>query len=84
MALLLVGCAEDAQEQSASSTPNFSVGMLFETEGCRVFRFQDAGHLHYFVRCRPRDSASTSATQTYTDGKNTHTEVEDIPTGTSR
>lgn len=80
LALLLLGCAEEPVSTGASSNANIAVSLLFEHEGCKVYRFLDAGHYRYYVRC----SDGTQATgHTYSEscGKNcTRTRRDEIPT----
>lgn len=48
---LLAGCAKKALETRETNNPNFKVERLFETDGCRVYRFTDEGNSHYFATC---------------------------------
>jgi hypothetical protein len=49
--ILLAGCETDALTTQPTNNAGFEVGLLFEHEGCRVFRFRDGGDRRYFVRC---------------------------------
>lgn len=84
-ALVLTSCEKDAQTTTRSSNPDISVDLLFEHEGCRVFRFEDGTHLHYFVKCASGSaSTSTAHSQYNATTKTTDTVIEDIPTETVR
>lgn len=50
--LLLIGCSKEAEQQIKSSNSNFKVELLFETDGCKVYRFYDAGYPRYFSNCQ--------------------------------
>lgn len=48
--LLLAGCDipdRRPQKVSQSTNPGFTVNLLFEHEGCRVFRFNDGNDVYY-------------------------------------
>jgi hypothetical protein len=44
---LLAGCAGPAQKTEIKNT--YKVDYLFEQDGCRIYRFEDNGELHYFI-----------------------------------
>jgi hypothetical protein len=50
-ALLFSSCAKEAQESKSSSNPNIPVQLLFEHEGCKVYRFYDNGRAIYYSDC---------------------------------
>lgn len=55
VALLLsfaAGCLGSPQETARTTNPDFVVEFLFDHEGCRVYRFRDEGHVHYYTSCR--------------------------------
>lgn len=58
--LLLAGCANDAVSTAATDNHQVPVDKLFTHEGCTIYRFDDAGHYHYWADCR----GSISSTQT--------------------
>lgn len=68
---LMFSCKNEAKETVQTSNNNFHVELLFEVEGCKVYRFQDYGS-KYFV-------TNGSINWSETHGKNHHVEVE-IPT----
>lgn len=50
--LFLTACnsKQGVPVQISSAIDQFNVEMLFERDGCMVYRFLD-GHYHYFVNC---------------------------------
>lgn len=78
--LSLAACREEPQSVSNTSNPGFQVGLLFEHDGCRVYRFVDGGNHQYYVRCGDGE-VSTRSEHTESCGKNcTTTKTETIPT----
>lgn len=67
--LIFSGCTVEAQRVDSTSNAKFQVALLFEHEGCRAYRFWDAGRPIYYTSCR----GSTAWTQR--NGK-THRPVE--------
>lgn len=49
--LLFAACYEDAVKTERSSNPAVRVELLFEHDGCRVYRFFDSAQAHYFAKC---------------------------------
>ena len=45
------GCAKDAERKVKVSNPNFDVQLLFEKDGCKIYRFMDGGHYVYWTNC---------------------------------
>lgn len=43
-------CAKTAQEEVTTNNRNFKVELLFEVDGCKVYRFIDNGY-RYFSNC---------------------------------
>jgi hypothetical protein len=79
LALALAGCPGEGLSNSSTQNPNFQVAFLFEHEGCRVFRFEDAGRERYFVKC-VNGQASTETMQPSQCGKTQCPYPETIPT----
>jgi hypothetical protein len=50
--LLFIGCAKDAKKTVETTNANFKVELLFENDGCKVYRFEDDGHYVYYTDCR--------------------------------
>lgn len=46
--LLIISCHKNSQASSSTSNPEIQVELLFEHEGCKMYRFDDQG---YYVRC---------------------------------
>jgi hypothetical protein len=69
LSLFLTGCAADAVSTSRSTNPAVPVSLLFEHEGCKVYRFADNGNYHYYANCK--GSSVTTLTDTQTEGKAT-------------
>ena len=67
-----IGCGTKSQQSVQSSNSKFDVELLFEVDGCKVYRFEDGMHHRYFTNCK----GSTSWTQS--NGKSSY-EME-IPT----
>lgn len=57
--LAFISCGKPAQESSPTTNPQFKAEMLFEHDGCRVYRFYDDGAV-YFTTCRGDVSWKTS------------------------
>lgn len=49
---LIAACAKDGKQTVQTDNHNFSVTMLFEVDGCKVYRFNDAGNFLYFANCQ--------------------------------
>lgn len=47
----IVVSRHDPMFTRATTNPKVPVALLFEHEGCRVFRFEDDGYSRYYVRC---------------------------------
>jgi len=47
-----VACYEDPVSTSISSNSNVAVSLLFEHDGCKVFRFRDGASSYYYTNCR--------------------------------
>ncbi len=76
----LFGCLEDPVSGGRSSNSKIYVGLLFEHEGCRVYRFTDGGRSHYYARCLS-SSVETFETHSENCGKNCTRTVETrVPT----
>ena len=79
--LALAGCGgEPPIATKATNNPNVPVSLLFEHEGCSVYRFRDDGRHHYFVTCA--GSRLRSAINSYAEqqGKTTINRSKSITT----
>lgn len=45
-------CAKTPQSVEQSSNSEIQIQLLFEKDGCKVYRFYDCGHAVYFTDCR--------------------------------
>jgi len=72
--LALAACEGKPLAQAQTENAEFQVAFLFEHDGCRVYRFRDAGYRHYFTDCR----GSTATTHARLIGKTYVNEPEEI------
>jgi len=73
--ITLVGCKKDAQQINQTTNSEFKVDFLFENDGCKVYRFMDAGNYVYYTDCTGKISYE------YTSGK-THHKTETLNNST--
>lgn len=45
-------CNEEAKEKVVTNNASFNVELLFEIDGCKVYRFMDVGRNRYFSTCQ--------------------------------
>lgn len=81
IALLFIGCREEAQETAITTNPNVEVQLLFEKDGCKIYRFYD-GRWIYYTDCRGKVDA-TYKTTTH-NGKTTNTTTHYLENETVR
>lgn len=48
---LAAACSNDPVSTQQTDNPAITVGVLFEVDGCKVYRFRDAGNPVYFTNC---------------------------------
>jgi len=68
--LLLAGCQENGKEEIKTDNPNFKVVLLFEVEGCKVYRFYDDGYKYFTTSPGStfwKDVRSHGKAKSYTD-----------------
>ena len=70
VSLLLAGCERPPEGVSQSTNENFTVGRLFTTDGCTVYRFVDSGRHLYFSKCDGAIQSSTFGVRQEACGKN--------------
>lgn len=63
--LVLFGCIKESQSKSTPSNTAFEIELLFEHDGCKVYRFYD-GRYVYYTDCRG------TTQQEYKSGKSTY------------
>ena len=61
-ALFLFSCEAKAIRTDRTDNPTVSVDLLLQHDGCKVYRFTDNGHAHYFVKCADTRTATTDST----------------------
>lgn len=66
VAVLLAACGKDPVSTGQSDNPNVPVSKMFEYEGCKVYRFKDAGEYVYYSNC----SGTTTGFHAESCGKN--------------
>lgn len=49
--LALSGCYKDAKETILTNNTEFNIQLLFEVDGCKVYRFSDGGFARYLTIC---------------------------------
>lgn len=49
--LFFISCQKEALLIQQSNNKLFTVSLLFEFEGCKVYRFEDSGNPHYYTNC---------------------------------
>ena len=59
LSLVLVSCLAPAQMQVQGSNPSVKVELLFEADGCKVYRFYDGNPRapRYFTKCQNGSSS---------------------------
>ena len=48
--VLFLSCQRDAKEELKTDNKKYKVDLLFEIDGCKVYRFWDSGY-KYFTTC---------------------------------
>ncbi len=80
--LTLAGCDDPSRPPSVTDPKgdvgDFRMQLLFEHEGCKTYRFTDAGRYVYYVRCK--DGTSIEWDETIRNGKNRRTEEQGVNT----
>jgi hypothetical protein len=66
---ILCACAKDPIRTNSTNNPDIAVSLLFEHDGCKVYRFVDEGTYRYFTNCKGSTSWEESC------GKNCTKEV---------
>jgi hypothetical protein len=72
--ILLASCGQDPVATKSTDNPNVPVGLMFEVDGCKVYRFTDASRFVYFTNC----TGETTSYHTETCGKNCNRSVPKI------
>lgn len=77
ISILSINCKGDSLQVVKTDNRSFDVELLFEIDGCKVYRFYDEGRSRYFTTC----SGSVSWNETH--GKNNIHEI-DVSTQSSK
>lgn len=56
---VFLGCSKDPIKREKTDNPQINVSLLFVYDGCKVYRFVDAGEPVYFVKCDGSFDAET-------------------------
>ncbi len=64
-----VGCAKDAVKRVSTTNNGVEVELMFENDGCKVYRFMDFGEPVYYADCRASGSTQTSTKWGHMVGK---------------
>ena len=79
--VVLLGCSKPGESKAPVSNGNFDVTRLFTTDGCTLYRFEDAGENRYFSKCISAMKSEVSYDTSHTCGKGcTRTDVLTTPT----
>jgi hypothetical protein len=68
--LAAVACGKQEQRVEETTNNNIKVDLLFEKDGCKVYRFYDYGRAIYFTDCRGK----VEYTYRQQNGKTSHDE----------
>ena len=49
--VLFLSCQREGIEELKTDNVNYKVDLLFEVDGCKVYRFWDSGGYKYFTTC---------------------------------
>ena len=66
------GCENRAIGVQPTSNGNVKLELLFEHDGCKVYRFMDFGEPVYYADCRGSGSTTTSMKWDHIEGKVAH------------
>jgi len=77
--LLAVGCGNRPVSKTATNNPTMPVDLLFNHDGCNVYRFSDGGEYHYYAVCGNL-AVTTNSRIEHSNGKTMYTTPEEIAT----
>jgi uncharacterized lipoprotein YehR (DUF1307 family) len=53
VSVLLTSCGpREPIKEVSTNNPEYNVQLLFEVDGCKVYRFADSGRILYFTTCQ--------------------------------
>lgn len=73
---MLAGCEKEAVGVAQTTNSEILLELLFENDGCKVYRFTDAGQSHYYANC----AASTTVMETVRLGRSNRVVQNEIKT----
>lgn len=68
-AMLLVSCGNEPISTSSTNNNEFEVELLFEHDGCKIYRFYDSRY-RYFTTCKGEVSWSEKSGKSHVDMSN--------------
>ncbi len=80
LGVMLVGCKSESTTPVSvvsTSNPNVPIALLFEHDGCKVYRFVADNRYRYFSKCETASSSSVSSEWTEHCGKGCVRTIED-------
>lgn len=79
MAAILIGCDSNPISTEPTNNSEVKVELMFEHEGCRVYRFYDGGYPIYYTKCDGSYSAAMWD-EPHTQGKAVVRRPKEVPT----
>lgn len=61
--LALAGCTKDPIKTESSNNADVPVDLLFEHDGCKVYRFKDGGYNIYYTKCQQSSQTAWNTAQ---------------------
>lgn len=77
----LCGCAKTPVAVDKTTNSEINVELLFEHDGCKIYRFTDHGDPVYYTKCQGQDSSQASWNKTVLAGKVLVISHKQVPTG---
>ena len=68
LAVVITGCYSQAQQKEQTTNSEFKLELLFEKNGCKIYRFLDGGRAVYWTDCRGK----IESIYTTSSGKTSH------------
>ncbi len=78
---IFAGCGKDPIKTANTNNKEIKVEIMFEYDGCRMYRFDSGGRNIYYARCGSDVTTSWTETETqvHSNGKSTYTTTQEIP-----
>lgn len=64
--LIIAGCGKDAEKRVTTTNNGVQLELMFENDGCKVYRFTDFGEPVYYADCRGAKSQNETTETTET------------------